>query len=82
LVRIAQCQALGKPLFVGEAGIIPNDVGGTLDDRADAFSAKLDAQFGQGIGGYLAWAYTGGPSKLDDFDIGAGDPVFDVLVVP
>ena len=68
-----------KPLFVGEAGIIPNQVGGTLEARAEAFSAKIDAQFQQGIVGYLAWAYTGGPSTLNDYDIGAGDPTLDVL---
>ena len=31
-----------KPLFVGETGIIPNDVGGTLQARADALDAKLE----------------------------------------
>jgi large repetitive protein len=79
LVRVAQCDALNKPLFVGEAGIIPNQVGGTLQDRADAFAAKLAAQFGEGISGFLAWAYTGGPSTLDNYDIGAADPTLDVL---
>jgi hypothetical protein len=82
LVRVSQCQTLNKPLFVGEAGIIPNEVGGTLQARADAFAAKLAAQFDEGIVGYLAWAYTGGPSTLNDYDIGAGDPTLDVLVVP
>ncbi len=79
MVRVSQCAALDKPLFLGETGIIPNTVGGTFEARADAFAAKLDAQFGEGIVGFLAWAYTGGPSTLDDYDIGAGDPVLDVL---
>ena len=42
-VRIDQCKGLQKPLFVGETGIIPNDVGGTLAARAAALDAKLDA---------------------------------------
>lgn len=79
LVRLDQCDSLDKPLFVGEAGIKPDDVGGTLDDRAEAFAAKLAAQFDAGIKGFLAWAYTGGPSTVDDYDIGTGDPTLDVL---
>ena len=41
-VRIQQCAALGKPFFVGEAGIRPIDAGGTREDRADALRAKFD----------------------------------------
>ena len=47
-VRLDQCNALHKPLFVGETGIKPSDVGGTLRARADALRAKLDAQFSAG----------------------------------
>jgi Ca2+-binding RTX toxin-like protein len=82
LIRLSQCDALDKPLFVGEAGINPEDVGGTLDDRAMAFAVKLTAQFEAGVKGFLAWAYTGGPSAVDDYDIGAGDPILEVLAMP
>jgi hypothetical protein len=78
-VRFDQCEALDKPLFVGEAGIRPSDVGGTLAARADAFQAKLDAQLDAGAVGYLAWAWSSLGSTLADYDIGPGDPVLDVL---
>ena len=78
-VRIDQCNALSKPLFVGETGIIPNDVGGTLDGRAAALDAKLHAQFGAGIAGVLEWAWSALGSRLDTYDVGAKDPVLKVL---
>ncbi len=63
--RISQCRALGKPLFVGEAGIV-SDVGqagqstGTIDAtslqlRAQYFNAKMSAAFTNGLVGYLLW---------------------------
>ncbi len=57
-VRLNQCAALDKPLFVGETGIIPNTVGGTLQARADAFEAKFDAQLAAGVVGELVWTGT------------------------
>ena len=78
-VRINQCKALHKPLFVGETGIIPNDVGGTLAARAAALDAKLSAQFSAGIVGNLAWAWSKLGSTLDDYDVGAGDPALKKL---
>ena len=81
-VRIDQCNALSKPIFVGEAGIIPNEVGGTLDARAVAFRSKIDAQRAAGVRGFLAWAWSphGVPvSKLDDYDIGPDDPALAAL---
>ena len=78
-VRIDQCNALDKPLFVGEAGIRPNDVGGTLQARADAFDAKLDAQISAGVVGELAWAWSSLGSTLGDYDVGPDDPLLDVL---
>ena len=78
-VRLDQCNALSKPLFVGETGIIPNDVGGTLQARATAIRAKLDAQFSAGIVGDLEWAWNAHASTLDDYDVGPRDPVLPVL---
>jgi hypothetical protein len=63
--RIQQCDELGKPIFVGEAGI-PADVGtdgastgttsqATLDRRAQDFDAKLATQLSAGMDGYLIW---------------------------
>lgn len=79
-VRVQQCLAnLGKPLFIGESGIIPEEVGGLLE-RADAFAAKLAAQFSVGAVGFLAWAYVDPPTP-GTFDIGAGDPTLSVLTL-
>ena len=41
--RIDQCEDIGKPLVVGEMGIRATDVGGTAQDRADAFATKIQA---------------------------------------
>ena len=78
-VRLDQCAAIDKPLFIGEAGIIPDDVGGTLQDRADAFAAKIDAQFDAGVVGFLGWAWSALGSTTDNYDIGPNDPTLDVL---
>ncbi len=78
-VRLDQCAALDKPLFVGETGIRPNDVGGTLEARANAFDAKFDAQFQAGVVGELVWAWSSLGSTLGDFDVGPDDPTIDVL---
>ncbi len=84
-VRIAQCNELGKPIFVGEAGI-PASVGAdglptatttaaTLTRRAQFFDAKLAAQLGAGMDGYLIWDKIAENSDspfagLDGFGIG------------
>jgi mannan endo-1,4-beta-mannosidase len=78
-VRLDQCKALGKPVFVGETGIKPSEVGGTLASRAAAFEAKFRAQFSAGVVGELVWAWSNQGSTLADYDVGAGDPVLDVL---
>ena len=57
-VRLDQCATLDKPLFVGETGIKPSEVGGTLQARADAFGAKLEAQLEAGVVGELVWAWS------------------------
>lgn len=78
-VRIDQCKALRKPLFVGETGIKPTEVGGTLRARAEALRTKLDTQFSAGIVGDLEWAWGASGSTLDNYDVGPGDPVLRVL---
>ena len=78
-VRIDQCDALNKPLLVGELGIIPNDVGGTLQARADVLESKLSAQFAAGVDGALVWSWSSVGSLLNNFEVGPGDPVLDVL---
>ena len=77
--RIDQCNALDKPLLVGELGIKPADVGGTLADRARVVASKLCAQLKLGVAGELLWAWDKNGSLLDNFDIGPSDPVLDAL---
>jgi hypothetical protein len=78
-VRLNQCSELGKPLLVGEMGVKPNDVGGTLQARANVVAAKLCAQFNAGVAGVMLWAWSKDGSLLNNFDIGPGDPVLSVL---
>jgi uncharacterized delta-60 repeat protein len=78
-VRLDQCAILDKPLFVGEVGIKPNDVGGSFADRAATLDAKSRAQLAAGVAGQLAWAWDLYGSTLDNYDIGPGDPGLDVL---
>jgi mannan endo-1,4-beta-mannosidase len=63
--RIQQCQALNKPLFIGESGI-PADVNAqgnadgpvtasSLQLRARFYAAKMQAAFGAGVVGYGLW---------------------------
>jgi mannan endo-1,4-beta-mannosidase len=77
--RINQCNELGKPLLVGELGVKPNQVGGTLRDRADVVAGKLCAQLRAGVAGALLWAWDKDGSLGNNFDIGPSDPVLDVL---
>ena len=77
--RIDQCNALGKPLLVGELGVRPSDVAGTLADRAKVVSDKVCAQLTSGAAGVLLWAWDKNGSLLDNYDIGPSDPVLDVL---
>jgi mannan endo-1,4-beta-mannosidase len=77
--RIDQCNALDKPLLVGELGTRPIDVGGTLADRARVVSNKLCGQLRAGVAGVMLWAWSKDGSLLNNFDIGPSDPVLDVL---
>jgi hypothetical protein len=79
--RIDQCNALNKPIFVGEAGVRPIDVGGTLQARADVLQAKMDAQAAAGVQGFLGWAWSSLGSTLDNYDIGPSDPALDALAI-
>lgn len=78
-VRINQCNAVQKPLLVGELGVKPSDVGNTFTARANVIASKLCAQLTAGVAGELLWAWDKDGSLLDNFDIGPSDPVLDVL---
>ena len=72
-VRIQQCAALDKPLFVGELGVRPIDAGGTLLDRARTIRAKVVAQVRRGIDGVVVWDYSPSGPTLDNYDLGPYD---------
>lgn len=84
--RIADCNSLGKPSFVGEAGICAdvNAAGActgavsaaSLAQRALFFQAKMKAYFDAGASGYLIWNW-GSASK--GWDIASGDPMESVM---
>jgi mannan endo-1,4-beta-mannosidase len=78
-VRLQQCAALGKPLFVGEIGLLPADTGGSLAQRAAEFDAKFSAQLSAGAVGALLWAWNNGSVPITTYDIGAADPALAVM---
>ena len=80
-VRLNQCRALGKPLFVGETGIASPGEAPSLAARAADFRTKFAAQFGAGIVGELVWAWNKDGSA-GSYDIGPADPALAVLAQP
>jgi mannan endo-1,4-beta-mannosidase len=78
--RLSQCNALGKPIFVGETGIKLDEVGNSTTERAALLDAKIEAQFGAGVVGVLPWAWVGrGQSAYESYLIGPGDPALTIL---
>jgi mannan endo-1,4-beta-mannosidase len=79
--RLAQCNELGKPLFVGELGIRTSFVGGH-QARARLLRAKLVTQLRAGVVGALVWDWRDGDhggSSPTGYEVGPGDPALDVL---
>jgi len=80
--RLNQCRQLNKPLFVGELGVPPSKVGGTLAERGRIVQKKVEAQMSAGVVGIMAWVWRlgeEGGSSLQGFEIGPDDPVLKVL---
>ncbi|MGH2445282.1 MAG: cellulase family glycosylhydrolase [Candidatus Limnocylindria bacterium] len=79
-LRLAQCAALGKPLFVGELGIHRDEVSGSLATRASYLDQKLRTQFAAGVAGVLVWNWNDG--SMDPpahYDVAPGDPSIAVV---
>ncbi|MGH9276963.1 MAG: cellulase family glycosylhydrolase [Acidimicrobiales bacterium] len=89
-LRLSQCQGLGKPIFVGEAGIRADVgqeatpcaiTGESLARRARYFDAKMAAQFAAGMDGFLIWekileASDSAANRTGEcLGVGPGDPV-------
>ena len=78
-LRLRQCRALGKPLFVGEIGIKLQDAGSPAK-RAAAIRAKLSAQFAAGVAGALIWDWANADqSAYSGYEVQPGDPTLQVL---
>lgn len=78
-LRFQQCNELNKPLFVGEMGIDPNQVGG-LQARADRLRSKIGAQFNAGSVGTIVWEWrNSGQNGGDTYVFGPGDPLLNSL---
>jgi endo-1,4-beta-mannosidase len=75
---ISASKALGKPIFVGEAGIEVAS-GGSLSTRAAEFSAKITAQMNGGVGGFLVWSWNNSPSNPVSWEVGPSDPTLQVI---
>ncbi len=85
--RIADCGALAKPMFVGEAGLCSGPAAGacpggamTPGERAHAFDAKLTTALRAGVVGYVIWSAPVGGAGSDPFAIPEGDPTEQVLL--
>jgi len=79
--RAREMATLGKPLIVGEIGIVPDQVGGT-DARAALISLKIFADLRLGAAGILLWAWRPaefGGTNPSGYDIGPGDPALGAL---
>lgn len=76
--RLDQCAALGKPLFVGEAGIQCSD-DACRATRAVQIDAKMAAARDAGVAGYLIWAYRDRTGCCTSWEYGPGDPLTSVV---
>lgn len=84
-VRINDCGAVNKPIFVGEAGLPAGTQGdgstgqvtaASISHRAALFDQKLSVQFRAGIQGFLVWSR--GPAD-GEYQVDVGDPLDSVL---
>jgi hypothetical protein len=77
--RLAQCRALGEPLFIGEMGVRVQDAG-SLDARAAALRSKLSTAFAAGVSGALVWDWAGADQvPYSGYEIQPGDPALAML---
>lgn len=80
--RIDQTTLLNKPLIIGEVGMkASQDGAGCMNytTRRDKMKAKMDAQLGAGIAGFIPWSLTLGASNGCNFDVIANDPLLNLL---
>ncbi len=72
---IADAGALGKPFYVGEAGI-DDRTNCDTPQRADEYRARMRAAFDAGASGYVLWAYNErSPAGQFGLDFGPDSPI-------
>jgi endo-1,4-beta-mannosidase len=79
---LAMARHLGKPFFIGEAGIAAPAPAHPFSypERAALFDAKLSAAFAAGVTGYLIWSYYDlSTTNWQGWDFGPGDPLAAVV---
>lgn len=79
---LATARALGKPFFIGEAGLTaprpPHAF--TVEERAAAMDAKIAAHWAAGTDGFLVWSfYDLVPGDPQGWDFDGADPLAAVL---
>ena len=87
--RIAQCQALSKPIFASEVGVCTNvqpdgSRSGTPDaitlaQRGAFMQSKLTSSYEAGLGGFLVWTWDPRTPTTDVYAVSHGDPLEAVL---
>jgi mannan endo-1,4-beta-mannosidase len=76
--RINEASAAGIAVMVAESGIGRTQVG-TLQDRADAFDAKIGQGLAAGLSGYLVWEWTQASTPPGTWSVRPGDPLLPIL---
>jgi hypothetical protein len=72
---------LGKPFFIGEAGIDapPPPYAFTFEERAHLFDEKIGAHWQRGTAGFLVWSFYQLEPATSGWDYAPGDPLAEVL---
>ena len=87
--RIAQCQALSKPIFMGEVGACNNvqadgtcsgtATTATIAQRSTFMKNKFTSSYGAGLSGVLIWTWDPWTPVVDTFSVSFGDPIEAVM---
>ena len=76
--HVAECTALGKPIFAGELGVADDD-----PERVAHARAKLDAQLAAGVAGLIWWKWAASGVRAADgdaaYNIVPGDALLTLL---
>ena len=79
--RLAMSRALGKPLFVGERGMVAGSGGSCMSEatRVSSTSAATGSMFALGVAAIALWNYDAAPTGRCSLDIGPNDPLLGLV---